>query len=80
MAKKQKPFTVVLRYPESVIDDSFNDYFNCCVYADTPKMALTASYKLAIESIEKAGFEYDEDDPFTCVAMFEGDHNNINPE
>lgn len=80
MKNKKKPFTVILRYPEWVIANSFNRYYNCCVLATTPRKALVAAYKLAIKSSNDAGFTYDDCDSFTCVAVFEGDHDNINPE
>lgn len=80
MTNKKKPFTVILRYPEWVIADSFNQYYNCCVLATTPRKAIKAAHKLAVKSAEEAGFEHDDYDTFTCVAVFEGDHDNINPE
>ncbi|MFA7254340.1 MAG: hypothetical protein WC107_07395 [Patescibacteria group bacterium] len=82
-----RKYTVVLSLPDYMTDGQAR-YFTTCVPAKTPKQALAAARKEAV--LEIAGFGLTPEDAgegaktnpldFASVAVFEGDHNNINPE
>jgi hypothetical protein len=80
---KLKEYTVVLKYPEYVTDGN-DQYYTITVCGNNPKSAVRNARKWMCDEYAEENADTGDtvDNPldFACVAVFEGEHNNINPE
>jgi hypothetical protein len=78
-----KTYTVVLKYPDYMTDGT-DQYYTIAVCGTYPVYAVFNARKWVCdeyaEEHKDTGDTIDEPTDFACVAVFEGEHNNINPE
>ena len=79
-----KKYTVILIYPDTVAEQYGEEFYIARVTTKTEKLALKRARRLALATLVDDGYDAldlpCEADDFSCVAMFEGHHDNVNPE
>ena len=79
-----KKYTVILIYPDHVAENYGEEFYTAHVEAKTPKQALAKAREKALAdnslSSDPESDDYCNPVDFACVAMFEGHHDDVNPE
>jgi hypothetical protein len=78
-----KTYTVILLRPDHATDNYGQDTFMEHVEAEDPARALAEARRLVLEADSSGDAEIDESiDPrdYFCIALIEGQHNDLNPE
>jgi hypothetical protein len=77
IGEAMKKYTVILLRPDWATNNYGTDTYMECVEAENPTKALAEARRLVLVADDN---EHAEPTDYFCIALIEGEHNDLNPE